>query len=125
MIDVRREGRLAVVTLAHDNPLNPFSLAMTRGLVPLAEELEADDGVDGVLVWGGEGRSFSAGGDFADIRTLDTPEAFAEYLRDIVRSYQALLSVTKPLVAAVGGHAHVDELVAADALNCGAPSRSA
>ncbi len=105
MIDVQREGRIAVVTFRHENPLNPFSLAMTRGLIPLGAELEADDGLDGVLLWGGAGRSFSAGGDFADIRTLDTPDAFGDYLREIVSSYQALLGISKPVVAAVGGHA--------------------
>ncbi len=105
MIDVQREGGVAVVTLHHRNPLNPFSVAMTRELIRLGALLEADASVTGVLVWGGAGRSFSVGGDFAEIRAIQTPQEFEEYLRDIVRSYQALLALSKPVVAAIDGHA--------------------
>jgi len=105
MIELQQEGGLAVLTLRHENPLNPFTLEMTRQLVELGRQLEADDAVRGVLLWGGEGRSFSVGGDFTSIRTLRTREEFEDYLRDIVRSYQALLSISKPLVAAIDHHA--------------------
>ena len=105
MIDLQRQAGLAVLTLQHEKPLNPFNLEMTRALVELCAEVEADDAVRGVLIWGGEGRSFSVGGDFNALRTLTQREQFEEYLHDIVRSYQALLSVSKPLVAAIDHHA--------------------
>ena len=105
MIDLQRDSGIAILTLRHARPLNPFSLEMTRQLVELGPVLEGDDAVKGVLIWGGEERSFSAGGDFAAIRTLSGRAQYEEYLLDIVRSYQALLAISKPLVAAVDHYA--------------------
>jgi enoyl-CoA hydratase/carnithine racemase len=105
MIELHRDGEQAELRIQHPKDHNPFTRSMTRELCALCRELEADDGVKAVLLWGGPGRSFSVGGDFADIRELGTAEEGKEYLRDIVRSYQAVLAVSKPLVAAVDRHA--------------------
>jgi enoyl-CoA hydratase/carnithine racemase len=105
MIDLRSEGDIAELVLRHEKALNPFTTAMTRQLTELCGSVEADDSVRGVLIWGGEGRSFSVGGDFASLRELRTREEVEAYLVDIVRSYQALLAVSKPVVAAVDGFA--------------------
>lgn len=105
MIELKIESGIAVVALAHAKPQNPFTRAMTRELTQIAVELEADDTVEGALIWGGAGRSFSVGGDFEDLRRIATPADMEEYLRDIVRCYQALLRFSKPLVAAIEGHA--------------------
>lgn len=105
MIDLRRDGDLAELRIQHPIEHNPFTRAMTGELTRLCGQLEDDPGVRGVLLWGGPDRSFSVGGDFADIRQLRTAEEGKEYLRDIVRSYQAVLAVSKPLVAAIDRHA--------------------
>jgi len=105
MIELRRDGKYAEIVIQHEKPLNPFTLAMTRELISVSDEVEADDRIVGALLWGGAGRSFSVGGDFEDLRTLETEEAVKEHLRDIVRSYQAVLRISKPVVVAVDRHA--------------------
>lgn len=105
MIQLERDGNIAELRFQHTKPLNPFTRSMTRELIKLCGELEADDAVSGVLLWGGEGRSFSVGGDFTDIRLLKKEDDVKDYLREIVRSYQAVLNVSKPVVAAVDFHA--------------------
>lgn len=101
MIHFQIEDGLAILEMRHAKKGNPFSFAMTRGLTRLCQEVESDPEVQGVLLWGGADRSFSVGGDFTDVKSLTTREAATEYLREIVRSYQAVLAVTKPLVCAV------------------------
>ena len=105
MIQLHRHGEIAELRIQHPKELNPFNRAMTRQLIELCAEVESDDALAGVLLWGGEGRSFSVGGDFADLRRIESPAAGEEYLREIVHSYQALLAISKPLVTAVDHHA--------------------
>ena len=105
MIELHRDGDVVELRIQHANELNPFSRTMTRDLSRLCAEAEADKGVAGVLLWGGAGRSFSVGGDFNDLQTLKAPAEAEEYLRDIVRSYQAVLAVSKPVVVAIDHHA--------------------
>ena len=105
MIELYRHGAVAELRIRHAKEQNPFTRVMARELIALCAEVEADDGLECVLLWGGEGRSFSVGGDFNDLRRIETPAEGAEYLRDIVRSYQAVLGISKPVVAAVDLHA--------------------
>lgn len=104
MIHLERHGDLAELRFDHSNELNPFSIAMTRQLVELGDEVERDERIRGVFVWGGPERSFSVGGDFNDLRTLEDHAAVEAYLADIVASYQAVLAITKPTVAAIDRH---------------------
>lgn len=105
MIELRTEGRVAEIRIQHPNGLNPISMGMTRDLRRVFEEVQADDGIDGVWIWGGEGRSFSVGGDFRELQDLvDYDETYA-YLGDIVECYAAALAVDKPFVAAMDQHA--------------------
>ena len=105
MIELHRHASLAELRIQHEKPLNPFTRHMTRELIGVCAEVEADDALAAAVIWGGAGRSFSVGGDFADLRRIEGPEAGAEYLRDIVRSYQAVLGISKPVVVAVDHHA--------------------
>lgn len=98
MIQLDKHDGIAEIRIQHAKELNPFSVVMTRGLISVCEEVERDDTVDLALIWGGPGRAFSVGGDFQDIRAIPEEE-LAGYLGDIVRSYQALLGITKPLLA--------------------------
>lgn len=105
MIEIHALGDIAELRIQHAKELNPFNRAMTRALVDACAAVEADDRFVGVLLWGGPGRSFSVGGDFADLRKIPTREESEEHLRVIVQSYQAVLGVTKPLVAAIDHYA--------------------
>jgi len=101
MIQCDVANGFAEVTIRHRKPLNPISMEMTRRLTELARSLGADDEVRGVLLWGGEGRSFSVGGDFEDVSRLTEEAAVHTYAHEILASYKALLRVGKPLVVAI------------------------
>ena len=101
MIKLQVTDGIAELIIQHEKVLNPFSSAMTRQLTELCQSVESDQQVRGVLIWGGADRCFSVGGDFASIRDLRTHEQLTSYLWDIVRSYQAVLNISKPVVAAL------------------------
>ena len=54
---------------------------------------------------GGQGRSFSVGGDFEEVAALKTPESVAAWVERILESYITVQAVNKPVVMAVGNYA--------------------
>jgi enoyl-CoA hydratase/carnithine racemase len=105
MIELHRHGRLAEIRINHAKALNPFTRAMTAGLTEVCRQVESDGDLDGALIWGGPERAFSVGGDFSDLRKIASYGEALAYLSSIVDSYQALLAISKPLVAAIDQHA--------------------
>lgn len=101
MFHIERHDRLIELRIAHDKPQNPFTMDMTRQIPRLCAEWEADDSVDGVVIWGGAERCFSVGGDFEEVSALSDEASTRRYVDEIVDSYLGLLGLTKPLVAAI------------------------
>jgi enoyl-CoA hydratase/carnithine racemase len=105
---VERKNRVALVTLNRPDKLNAWSPQMEREFLAMLEELNSDAGVY-VIVITGAGRAFCAGGDIT---------AFNEYLATgAVRGPTHLaapegspevpitLARSKPVIAAINGHA--------------------
>ena len=95
-VSIAHEGRIAVVTV--DNPpVNALGHAVREGLVAAAEALDADPGVDAVVLVCA-GRTFIAG---ADVREFGAPPQ-PPHLPDVVARIEA---ASKPWVAAIHGSA--------------------
>jgi 3-hydroxyacyl-CoA dehydrogenase len=91
-------GRVAVLTLANP-PVNGLGLEMRRALLEAVARTDADAAIDAIVLRG-DGRMFCGG---ADIRQFGTPKAsHAPLLREVNRTIEA---ATKPVVAAIHGHA--------------------
>lgn len=106
LVQVRREGRVSLITLHRPEQRNPLSTAMVRELSMALRDGDADDAI-GAFVLTGAGRSFSAGADLQEFSALlaepspvhwDDGAAWAELMTLLPR-------LAKPLVAAVNGHA--------------------
>ena len=92
------EDGIAVVTLANP-PVNGLSDRVRAGLAGALDEIEAADGLIGVVLTGA-GRGFCGG---ADVRQFNTPAAHAEpRLRDVLAR---LVRLPVPVVAALHGFA--------------------
>ncbi len=96
-----RDGDVAVVTIWRPEVLNALNGRVMRELGEVLDELEADDGVRGVVLTGYEGSL--AGADVMELAVLETvPEAEA-----LVRRGQAVINkipaMSKPVVAALDG----------------------
>lgn len=98
------EDGVAVVEFDADHTMNPFSQARMRELLALVAKIEADDSAGAIVLYGGQGRSFAAGGDFKETSQFDTDPAVDSWIDDITDLYTGLLRGAKPIVAAVDGY---------------------
>ncbi|HET8658796.1 MAG TPA: enoyl-CoA hydratase/isomerase family protein [Micromonosporaceae bacterium] len=101
MIEREDASGVAVVRLAH-GPVNALDLELVNTITATFRELEAGD--EQAVVLTGSGRAFSAGVDLW--RVVDAgPEYAQAYVPALVDAFEAVFTCTKPVVAAVNGHA--------------------
>src|SRR5690606_21657295 len=99
-VSVRREGRIAVVSLDHPGRLNAITVAMWQRLRQVFTELSEDDALRCVVIRG-HGGHFAAGADiqeFPDYR--DALGSVVHYHRDILApALQAVAACVHPVIA--------------------------
>jgi enoyl-CoA hydratase/carnithine racemase len=101
-VRIERDGAVATIRLDRP-PANALAREVSLELSAVAKEVSADEGVRGVVVWGGE-RIFAAG---ADIRAMADygPEEVASdvgALEQACREVEAIPTIT---IAAINGYA--------------------
>ncbi|MFI0776294.1 enoyl-CoA hydratase/isomerase family protein [Streptomyces sp. NPDC021212] len=94
---------LVEFTNAHDQ--NPFSRARMRELTRLLTDLDQNPEVGAVVLYGGAGRSFGAGGDFNEVSEFSGGDEVDAWVDDITDLYSTIAGITKPVVGAIDGHA--------------------
>jgi enoyl-CoA hydratase/carnithine racemase len=101
LVETRRTGDVAVLTLRRPEKLNAISTAVERAL---GEALD-DDLVrtSRALVLAGEGRAFSAGADVTEFQDRD-PGAIMAYYRDTGAIYERFAGLPVPTLAAIHGY---------------------
>lgn len=100
-----RRARLLILTLNRPEALNAVNLAMHDEL-PVALAFARDDAGSDVILLTGAGRAFSAGGDLDHIaRNAAQPELFDHEVAQARRIIRALMSIEKPVVCRMNGHA--------------------
>jgi len=102
MIRSERRGRVALVRLASDNPLNPLTDALMDQLIDVLLRNEADPQVYATVLTGSD-TAFAAGADIVAMSKLDYANAFSDDY--IGRSWERIRTARKPIIAAVGGYA--------------------
>jgi carboxymethylproline synthase len=100
--DVRE---IRVLTLNHASRMNPFSADLETAIKGALMRANDDSAVRAVVVTGGDGRSFSAGGDFNEVRLMKGGEEVDRWIDRITDLYSSVLLVDKPTVAAIDGFA--------------------
>ncbi|MDG2308497.1 MAG: enoyl-CoA hydratase-related protein [Candidatus Binatia bacterium] len=104
-IQVERIRDVLRVRIAHPtSPLNAVDAVLHREMALLFRELKREDDARAILLTG-NGRAFSAGGDFNWFPELQKPEVLEEVRRDGKQMIWDLLEVELPIVAAVDGPA--------------------
>ena len=102
---LERLGDVLRVTIAHPtSPLNAVDELLHAELAELFRGLRRESEARAVVLTG-EGRAFSAGGDFAWFPQLQEPGALEALRRDAKQMIWDLLDVELPIVAAVNGPA--------------------
>lgn len=104
---VRREDRVAYITIDRQDRRNALSQAVMEGLVALFDELEDDDDVWLALVTGGGNVAFSSGRDLKELQERDTQgkHPFPPMRGTTRNAFEAVHEFSKPVVAAINGWA--------------------
>ena len=104
-VSLERAGRVAELTLSRPETMNRFDAEMHTAFVAALDELR-DDIETRAVVLSGQGKFFSAGGDFDMIRALHTDAEARDRLADEARHLmRALLDLRQPVVVALQGAA--------------------
>jgi enoyl-CoA hydratase len=102
MIQVERRGSIAILRLAHGKA-NAMDLEFCTAIAARVGECDADSSVAAILM-SGQGQIFCAGVDLVRLVGEGAPYV-RTFLPALGASLQAVFSCTKPVVAAVNGHA--------------------
>jgi enoyl-CoA hydratase/carnithine racemase len=105
VIEVEADGAVRIVRLNRPEQLNATNHELHHGLARLFPQLDADDDVRAVVITG-NGRAFSAGGDFSYIDELaNDPALRKESLTHGKQIVTGMVACRVPIVAAVNGPA--------------------
>jgi len=101
VVELAREGDVAVVRLNRPEKLNAISTEVERAL---HEALASDDvRTSAVVVVAGEGRAFSAGADISEFEGR-SPEDVLRYYHETGGVYEELAALPQPTLAAIHGY---------------------
>ena len=95
---------VATVTINRPKALNALNGATIRELLHCFQGLESEDAVHAVIVTGAGDKAFVAGADIAEMLALD-PVAARCFSRSGQQLFSLIESLSKPVIAAVGGFA--------------------
>jgi carboxymethylproline synthase len=101
----RHVGNIRVIEFDHPNKHNPFSEVHENNIKAAFRRANADPTIKGVVVTGHDGRSFSAGGDFNEVKNLRGGDEVDRWIDRVVDLYASALRVEKPMIAAISGYA--------------------
>ena len=119
--------RTGVITLHRPKQLNALNDALMDQLGAALQGFDADDGIGCIVVTGSE-KAFAAGADISAMAKKTYAEAIAENF--IGRNWETILTIRKPVIAAVSGFAlgggcelamMCDFIIAADTAKFGQP----
>ncbi|GGF14833.1 enoyl-CoA hydratase/isomerase family protein [Subtercola lobariae] len=85
----------------HRNAMNDDMIGLLSSHARDAEQ----DSATSVIVVAGEGKSFSAGGDFRHFLAMDESEGILPFLERVSECFARIEASTKPWIAAIQGHA--------------------
>jgi enoyl-CoA hydratase/carnithine racemase len=101
-IHLEIDGAIATITNDHDEKHNAFDDDMDLRLFEILAELRSRSDVR-VVIWRGEGRSFSSGRDVGSIGTQQTELSHHELMRRGHRGIQQLWEMDQPVLVACKG----------------------
>ncbi|MBK3824056.1 enoyl-CoA hydratase [Paraburkholderia aspalathi] len=100
-IKIDRRERVGLITLYRPKNLNALNVQMSREVLAALTAFDQDDGI-GAIVITGNGRAFAAGADIEEM----VDKSFADWhAKDLFAEWDRIATISKPIIAAVGGYA--------------------
>jgi enoyl-CoA hydratase/carnithine racemase len=101
LVQIERDGDVAVVTLSRPEKLNALSGEVERELGGALDDERVR--TSACVVLAGAGRAFSAGADITEFRER-SPEAVLAYYRDTGGVYERVAALPQPTISAIHGY---------------------
>ncbi len=101
LILTETRGRVGLATLNRPKAMNALNNQLVRELMDALEAFDNDDNVGAVVVTGNE-KAFAAG---ADIKEMSDKTVQQMMDMDFVKAFSRIMSMRKPIIAAVSGYA--------------------
>lgn len=105
ILETEARGATLVARFNRANAHNPMSLELEDAIRLICQETEQNPTIRSLVLTGGNGRSFCAGGDLNEVAALSGCAAAETAIDGLINFYSTILQVTKPIVAAVDGYA--------------------
>jgi len=99
---VTTEGPVGLITLNRPEALNALNSRITAEISAAARAFDADPAIAAIVLTGSP-RAFAAGADIKELKDKTFAEVYDEQL--ITATWEGLMTVRKPVIAAVAGHA--------------------
>jgi len=113
-LTVEQRGAVATVRLNRPDKHNALNAQLSHELIEALDRLEADDGVNVIVLTGAGEKAFCAGADMAEAVGGDGPDA--SEVGAPAQAVARVLRTAKPIIAAVNGYAYGGGAVLA--INC-------
>lgn len=104
LVTTERDGRVMIIRLSSPENRNSLTMELRRQLGAAVEEAERDRTVRSVFLTG-DGPSFCSGGDLQSLQTACDPWPVHRRFRNLSRWLFPLITLDKPVVIGVNGHA--------------------
>ena len=101
-LDVTIADGIGIITLNNPESLNAWTQEMQRSVAKSLHALDADPQVKGIVITGEGNRAFCAGQDLNELANF-TEDHVDEWLDTFYEVYDAVLSNSKPVIAALNG----------------------
>ncbi len=105
MIEVSKDGGVAVITIARPEKLNALTFEMITAIEKVARDIDADSSVRVAIITGAGEKAFCAGGDIEAWSKISAEDFSLAWVRAGHRAFDALARMRQPLIAALNGHA--------------------
>ncbi len=99
------EDGILIIQFNEPSRHNPFNRRREADVIDALTRAQTNPLVKAIIITGGEGASFSAGGDFREVKEFTGGDEVDEWVERIMALYQAPLSSKKPVIAAIDCHA--------------------
>ncbi|WP_067726204.1 enoyl-CoA hydratase/isomerase family protein [Oceanobacillus damuensis] len=104
VVKVRKENKIAYISMNRPDKRNALSVEMANQLLDALKDANQDEEVKAIIL-SGEGKAFSAGGDLETLNSLNNTAEIMKYMKQALEVIQSIRKSDKYVISAVHGFA--------------------
>lgn len=104
VLNIRKEGQIAYLTMNRPEKRNALSSSLVTALINALREAEMDDEVKAIIL-SGVGKSFCSGGDIDTMSSFNAPASIVSSMKKSTELTKTIMQLDKYVISAVHGYA--------------------